>query len=230
MLPKISTPEFSTKIPSSGQKINFRPFLVKEEKILLMALEGGDDKEIERAIKKLLKECILDQIDVEKLATFDVEFLFLKLRAKSVGEVIELVVSHPEGDCTHKTAVKVNIDDIKVSDVVSDGKIQLTDGIGVKMRYPSLSDVTGMDGDNPADIFELIENCVEFVYDQTEVYSDFSKKELNEWIEGLNQEQFKKIAEFFSKQPRLEHKIKWTCKECGKEDEIVIRGLQNFFA
>lgn len=229
MLPKIATPEYSTRIPSTGEKISFRPFLVKEEKILLMAMEGRDQREIETAIKNLLESCILSNIKVSKLATFDIEYLFLKLRAKSVGEVIELKVAHESGDCNHKTPIRINIDEINVSEITSDGKIMLTNDIGIKLRYPGLDDVSNVKTDDSSSIFKLIAGCVEYIYDTESVYNEFTETELNDWIEQLSQEQFKKIADFFSVQPRLKHEVSWKCEKCGKEDSIVIEGLQNFF-
>lgn len=230
-LPSISTPTFTTKIPSSGDEIQYRPFLVKEEKILLMALEGGDQKEISTAILKLLDECIITEIYTEKLSTFDVEYLFLKLRGKSVGEVIKVTVGHLEGDCKHKTEASISIEDIQVSGEIQDGKVMVTDSVGVKLRYPSLKDVMNVNGENPDTeaMFDLITDCVEYVYDAENIYNDFTHKEMKEWVESLSQEQFKKISNFFEDLPKLSHEIAWSCSECGKKDSMVLEGLQAFF-
>lgn len=228
-LPSISTPEFITKIPSTGQEIKYRPFLVKEEKILLMALEGGDQKEITRSIITLLKNCILVDVDVEKLATFDVEFLFLKLRGKSVGEVVELTVAHTESECPHRSDVSINLDAIEVNGEIQDGKVQITDEIGVKLHYPTIDSTLGVDADNADSMFGMIIDCIDYIYDQEEVYNEFTKDELKDWVDQLNQSQFKKITDFFQDMPKLSHKVDWKCEKCGEEDSIELEGLQSFF-
>lgn len=225
-LPSISTPEFKTQIPSTGEQIRYRPFLVKEEKILLIAMEGGDQNEITEAVMKILDNCIIGDVDIKNLATFDIEYLFLKLRGKSVGEVITLQVMHPENEeCKHATEVQVNIDTIDVKGTIAEGKIMLTDDVGVKMKYPSMNTV--LDGTD--DTFEVIANCIDFIFDQDNVYNEFSDKELMDWIESLNQAQFKKISDFFEGMPKLSTEIEWTCSKCGREDSIKLEGLQSFF-
>lgn len=228
-LPSIATPEFQTVIPSTKETIAYRPFLVKEEKILLMAMEGGDEKEITNAVIKILGNCILSDVDVNKLATFDVEFLFLKLRGKSVGEVITLRVGHRDSECTHQQEVSLNIDDIEVQGEISDGKIMLTDDVGVKMKYPKLEQVNGMKLDNADDMFKMIVSCVDFIFDAENVYNEFTEQEIMDWLETLNQKQFKSISDFFEGMPKLSTTVEWTCKECGEKDSIIVEGLQSFF-
>lgn len=228
-LPSLTAPEFFTKIPSTGKEIKYRPFLVKEEKILLMALEGNDQDEITNAIITILGNCLEEELDVNKLATFDVEYLFLKLRGKSVGEVIELRMSHAAGDCKHRTDVEINIDDINVTKERPEDKIQLTDEIGIKLRYAGVNDLKGIDPESSEDLFKLITNCIEFIYDNENVYSDFTREEIAEWLEQLSSEQFKKVTDFFENAPKLRHDITWTCPECGKEDSMVLEGLTSFF-
>jgi hypothetical protein len=228
-LPSLTAPEFFTKIPSTGKEIKYRPFLVKEEKILLMALEGNDQDEITNAIITILGNCLEESVDVSKLATFDVEYLFLKLRGKSVGEVIELRMSHADGDCKHRTDVEINIDDINVTEERPEDKIQLTDEIGIKLRYAGVNDLKGVDPESSEDLFKLITNCIDFIYDRENVYSDFTRKEIAEWLEQLSSEQFKKVTDFFENAPKLRHVITWTCPECGKEDSMVLEGLTSFF-
>jgi hypothetical protein len=230
-LPQLTSPEFVTEIPSTGKEIKYRPFLVKEEKILLMALEGGDDKEISRAIMNILSSCIIDDVDLNSLATFDIEYLFLKLRAKSVGEVIELVLSHPKKDieCDHKTEVDINIDDIKVIGDISDGKIQINDSIGLKLRYAGLKDIDDLNGTDTDQLYDVVVNCVEYIYDTENVYDDFTKDEMSEWLGQLSTSQFKKITDFFENAPKLSHVVEWTCPKCGKKERIVLEGLQSFF-
>ena len=228
-LPSISTPEFKTTIPSTGQKITYRPFLVKEEKILLMAMEGNDQKEIEHAIKKILTNCILDDVDVDSLAMFDMEFLFLQLRGKSVGEVIELAVTHLEGECKHRTDIKVNIDDIKLSNIEQEKKIMLTDDVGVMMKYPTMKEAMSVEGENAEAVFEILAKSIDYVFDMENVYNEFSEEELVEWINGLNQTQFQKILTFFESMPKLSYEVSWKCKECGEDDSITLEGIQSFF-
>jgi len=228
-LPSLTAPEFFTKIPSTGKEIKYRPFLVKEEKILLMALEGNDQTEITNAIITILGNCLEEGIDIDKLATFDVEYLFLRLRGKSVGEVIELRMSHADSECKHRTEVEVNIDDINVTEERPENKIQLTDEIGIKLRYAGVNDLKTMNPDSSEDLFALIVDCIEFIYDSENVYSEFTKKELADWLEQLSSEQFKKITNFFETAPKLSHKIEWKCSACGEEDSLTLEGLTSFF-
>ena len=228
-LPSLSTPEFQTVIPSTGETISYRPFLVKEEKILLMAMEGNDQKEIEIAIKKILSNCILQDIDVNKLAMFDMEYLFLQLRGKSVGEVIDLSVTHIDSECKHRTDIKVNIDDIKVQNINQEKKVMLTDDVGVMMKYPTMQEAMGVSGENTEAVFEILSKSVDYVFDAENVYSDFTEAEIVEWINGLNQTQFQKILAFFESMPKLSHEVSWKCKECKEEDTITLEGIQSFF-
>jgi len=229
-LPSLSAPEFTTTLPSTGQEIKYRPFLVKEEKILLMALEGEDTKEINNAILKILGNCILSDVDVNKFSTFDVEYIFLRLRGKSVGEKIELKIGHSHDRCAHRTEIEIDLDEIQLVGEVKDGKTMLTNDIGVKLRYPALEDIKAGPKQDAADaMYNMITNCIEYIYDADEVYAGFTEKEIQEWIGTLNSSQFKKITEFFEVMPKLSHTIKWTCPECGEEDTIVLEGLDSFF-
>lgn len=229
-LPSISTPEYTTKIPSTGKLISYRPFLVKEEKILLMAMEGKDENEIESSILTILKNCILsEEIDVSKLATFDIEYLFLKLRAKSVGETIEVKVGHNEGECDHKTDISINVEDIGVVGGNVDKKISISDDIGIVMKYPTLSDIKGMDFEKTESMVDMVIACVDYIYDAESVYKDFTTDELREWVEQLDQKQFAKIAEFLTSIPKLSYTVEWTCKKCKQKDSVTIEGLQSFF-
>lgn len=228
-LPNMAVPTFKTKIPSTGKTIEYRPFLVREEKILLMALEGGSVDEMAEATKKILQSCILSDINVDDLATFDIEYLFLQLRGKSVGEMIDLLVGHTgESDCQHKTEVEINIDNIKVEGIKKDKTIQLTNEIGVKVRYPSMKDVEQLDDSNEGP-FRVIASCIEVVYDNENVYDDFTHEEMESWLETLNKSQFAKISDFFTNIPKLQYKVEWTCPECKKKDSFIIEGLASFF-
>jgi hypothetical protein len=228
-LPSISTPEFKTTIPSTGQNITYRPFLVKEEKILLMAMEGNDQKEIEHAIKKILTNCILDEVDVNSLAMFDMEYLFLQLRGKSVGEIIDLSVSHLDSECKHRTDIKVNIDEIQIQNLDQEKKIMLTDDVGVMMKHPTMQEAMSINGENTEAVFEILSKSVDYVFDMENVYNEFTKEEIVEWINGLNQSQFQKILAFFEKMPKLSYDVSWECKECGEKDTITLEGIQSFF-
>ena len=231
-LPQLVSPEFTTEIPSTKQKIKFRPFLVKEEKILLMASEGNDPAEMQRAVKSILSNCILTKINVSNLATFDLEYLFLKLRGKSVGEEIELLMKHSsKSECKHQTTVKMNLDDIKIVGKVSDGKIMLDDKIGVKLKYPTFDEVAKMSENqsNTEIIYKTMAMLIEYVYTEEEVYNDFTDEEMEEWITKLNQKQFAKITDFLANMPKLSQKVEWTCSKCGEKDTVVLDGIQAFF-
>lgn len=231
-LPSIATPEFQTIIPSIGEKISYRPFLVKEEKLLLMAMEGNDQQEIANTILKILKSCIMSEVDVDRLSTFDVEYLFLQLRGKSVGEVIELSVAHPEGECKHRTQISISVDDIELSNSDNETKIMLTDDVGVKMKYPTMTETMNVSQFTLSDtetLFKLITLSVDFVFDKENVYSDFNEQEIEDWINTLNQSQFAKIVQFFEGMPKLRHEVSYKCDKCGEEETIVLEGLQSFF-
>ena len=235
-LPTISTPTYELVLPSSGRKIKYRPFLVKEEKILIIALESQDQKQIANAIKSILSACILTRgTKVDKLSTFDIEYLFLNVRGKSVGEQIEVMVTCPDDGKT-QVPMSINIDSIKV-EKSDDHKtdIKLDDTYTLRMRYPSLNEfiktnftATDMKVD---DTFELIASCIDQVYSEEESWTqnDCTKKELTEFLEQLNSSQFKEIEQFFDTMPKLSHKVKVTNPNTKVESEIVLEGLQNFF-
>ena len=237
-LPTISTPTYELTLPSSDRKIKFRPFLVKEEKILILAMESQDSKQIAQAVKDVLKKCILTRgIKVEKLSTFDIEFLFLNIRGKSVGEDIEVMVTCPDDKKT-QVPMSINIDSIKVQkDKDHNRDIQLDDTYTLRMRYPSLDEfiknnfgaVEQMDVD---DTFDLIASCIDQVYSEEESWAseDCTKKELNDFVESLNSSQFKLVEKFFETMPKLSHTVKVTNPNTQVESDITIEGLQNFFA
>ena len=227
-LPTLSLPSFPITVPSTGQEITYRPFLVKEEKILLMAMEGKDKNEIKIAINKILDACINEDIDVNNLPTFDVEYLFLNLRAKSVGEIVTFKLGHSKGKCEHKTEVAVNLTDITVKGDIKDGVVMLDDKIGVKMHYPTLSTFEKLAGTSE-NLIEALADCIEYVFDDEEVYDDFTNEELVEWMGNLNKPQYTKINEFLNGTPKLSHDIEWKCEECGKKDKVTLEGLYSFF-
>ena len=238
-LPKISTPIHELVLPSSGKKIKYRPFLVREEKILILALESENTKQITDAIKSILRSCITTRgIKIDSLPTFDIEYLFLNIRGKSVGEALDLIVTCPDdGETT--VPVKIFIDEIEIqkeSDHSTD--IKLDDKLVLKMKYPSLEQFiqTNFEFDTSDDggldqSFDIIASCIDQIYSEEESWaaSDCTKKELKQWLEQLNTNQFKQIEEFFSTMPKLSHTIKVTNPKTEVESEIVMEGLQSFF-
>ena len=237
-LPTISTPTYELTLPSSNRKIKYRPFLVKEEKILIIAMESQDTKQIARAVKDVLSKCILTRgIKVEKLATFDIEYLFLNIRGKSVGEHIEVMVTCPDDEKT-QVPMSINIDDIKIqTEDDHSPDIKLDDTYTLKMKYPSLTEFIKNNFDNLTelnvnDTFDLIASCIDQVYNEEESWShqECTKKELSDFIESLNSNQFKMVEKFFETMPKLSHTVKVTNPNTKVESEIKIEGLQSFFA
>ena len=237
-LPKIATPTYELELPSTGETIQYRPFLVKEEKVLVIALESEDTKQITTAIKSVIKNCILTKgIKVETLPTFDIEFLFLNIRGKSVGEELEVNIICPD-DGETQVPVKVNLDDIQVQKQEEHTKrVKLDDSIMMEMKYPSLDqfiknnfDLT--QGNTMDQSFELIASCIDKIYTEEEVWAaaDCSKKELNEFLESMNSSQFKGIEQFFETMPKLSHTIKVKNPVTEVESEVVLEGLASFFA
>ena len=236
-LPKIATPSYELVIPSSKKKVKFRPFLVKEEKILILAMESEDSAQIANAVKNVISSCILSRgIKVEKLSTFDIEYIFLNIRGKSVGEQIEVMVTCPDDKKT-QVPTAINIDSIKVQiDKDHSRDIVLDDQYTLRMKYPSLDEFIKNNFSNIGDInvddtFDLIASCIEQVYSEEESFAaaDCTKKELSQFIEQMNSSQFKKIEQFFETMPKLSHKVKVINPNTGVENEIVLEGLQSFF-
>ena len=235
-LPKIATPTYELVLPSSGRKIKYRPFLVKEEKILIIALESQDQKQIATAVKSILSSCIITKgTKVDKLSTFDIEYLFLNVRGKSVGEQIEVMVTCPDDGKT-QVPMSINIDSIKVQKSDNhNADIKLDDTYTLRMRYPSLNEFIksnfNAEDIKVDDTFELIASCVDQVYSEEESWTqeDCTKKELTNFIEQLNSAQFKEIEKFFDTMPKLAHTVKVTNPNTKVESEIVIEGLQSFF-
>ena len=235
-LPRIATPTYELVLPSSNKKIKYRPFLVKEEKVLIIALESQDQKQIANAVKSIISSCILSRgIKVEKLSTFDIEYLFLNIRGKSVGEDIEVMVTCPDDGKT-QVPMSINIDSIQIKKSDEHNPdIKLDDQFTLRMRYPSLSEFIKsnftMEDMKVDDTFELIASCVDQVYSEEESWTqeDCTKKELVDFIEQLNSSQFKEIEKFFDTMPKLSHKVKVINPNTKVESEIVLEGLQNFF-
>lgn len=237
-LPKISTPTYELELPSTGQTIKYRPFLVKEEKLLVLALESEDTKQITNAIKTVIKNCIETKgIKVESLPTFDIEYLFLNIRGKSVGEEIEVNIICPDDEET-TVPVNINVDDIQVQkNPEHTNKIRLDDSIVMEMKYPSLEQFIKSNFDFTEDntmdqSFDLIASCIDKIYTEEEVWSasDVTKKELTEFLDQMNSSQFKEIEKFFETMPKLSHKIKVENPKTEVESEVTLEGLSSFFA
>jgi hypothetical protein len=232
-LPIVATPKYEITIPSTGQKIEYRPFLVKEEKILLLANETKNEKEQVRAMKEAIRNCTFEQVDVEKLAPFDIEYLFLKLRAKSVGESVEVSIACDEG-CKENVKLQINLDEIEVKfNPQFTNRIQLSESIGVLMKYPSYDDMVKLSdaqkSEDPNLIMEFVAGCVDTIFDKKEMYkaNEYSNKEVVEFLEQLSQVSLKKVMNFFQYMPTVEKTVKYSC--CGKEKEVTLRGAQSFF-
>jgi hypothetical protein len=237
-LPKISTPTYELELPSTGETIQYRPFLVREEKLLVLALESENMKEITTAIKTVIKNCILSKgIKIESLPTFDIEYLFLNIRGKSVGEEIEVNVICPD-DEDITVPVTISVDEIQVvKNEKHTNQIKVDDSIMMEMKYPSLDQFIksnfDFSGANLMDqSFDLVATCVDKIYSDDEVWTsaDVTKKEIMEFLEQMNSSQFKQIETFFETMPKLSHTVKVTNPKSGVESEVVLEGLSNFFA
>jgi hypothetical protein len=239
-LPKISTPTYELDLPSTGKTIKYRPFLVKEEKVLILALESQDPKQITLAIKSVLKDCILTKgIKIEELPSFDIEYIFLNVRGKSVGEAIDLVVTCSD-DGETEVPVKIFVDEIKVEkNSEHTTEIQVDDKIIVKMKYPSLDqfiknnfDFTEQESVSTIEkSFDIISSCIESIFSGEEAWAaaDCTKKELIEFIESMNADQFKKIEKFFETMPKLSHTFTVINPKTKAENSVTLEGLTSFF-
>ena len=237
-LPKIVTPTYELELPSTEETIKYRPFLVKEEKLLVIALESEDTKQITTAIKSVIKACVLTKgIKVEQLPTFDIEFLFVNIRGKSVGEELEVNIICPD-DGETQVPVTINLDDIQVQKSEDhNNQIKLDDNLMMEMKYPSLEQFIKSNFDfgdeNQMDqSFKLIGSCIDKIYTEEEVWvaADCTKKEVNDFLDSMNSSQFKDIEKFFDTMPKLSHTVKVTNPVTEVESEVVIEGLASFFA
>lgn len=237
-LPTIGIPTYETTVPSTGEKIKYRPFLVKEEKILLLALESGDKRAQYRALKEILKNCIQTNLNIESLAVFDVEYLFIQIRGKSVGEVLEPIVVCPK--CSTQGKYKIDLNDIAVNNKNKfevPYKVMLSDNVGITLVYPSMKMVENVDPDQAvgsADtetVFKIIVRCIDSIFDMDNSYnpSDYSEKDLISFIETAPTENFKKIVDFISNMPRVEKDLHFRCPSCGFEKDMVLKGVEDFF-
>lgn len=238
-LPTIGIPTYETNLPSNGKSVKFRPFLVKEEKILLLALETGDKKGQYRALKQILKNCILSQdVNIEKLPVFDVEYLFIQIRGKSVGEILEPVVVCPT--CKINGKLKIPLADVVINDkkkVETPYKIQINDTVGLTMVYPAMDMVEDVDpekavaGGDADTVFKIIIRCIDQIFDGETVHNpkDYSDKDLMSFVEGIPTDTFKKVIDFLTSVPRVEKEINFKCPSCGSEKQFLLKGIEDFF-
>jgi len=235
-LPKIATPTYELVIPSTKKKIKYRPFLVKEEKVLIVAMESEDTKQIASAVKDVIRSCIITRgVKVEQLSTFDIEYLFLNIRGKSVGEEVEVLITCPD-DGTTKVPTLIDLDSIQIQyDDNHSRDIKLDDQLTLRMRYPSMNEFIQNNfvvaDAGVEDTFGIIMSCIEQIYNEEESWSaaDCTEKELKEFIEQLNSKQFKEIETFFATMPKLSHTIVVKNPNTGVDNEIILEGLASFF-
>jgi hypothetical protein len=233
-LPKIATPQFSLTLPSNGNRIQFRPFLVKEEKALLMATQSDDPLDMVDAVKNVIAACIIDKVNVDTLPYFDLEYIFLNIRSKSIGEIVKLEYRHSGGlnykgeVCEEVTPVDINLEKVKVEKKAGHtNKIQLDDKLGLEMRYPTITDVKMIT--EGANEIEMLAKCIVSVYDEENVYEPDNLDDALEFIESLNNTQFSKIMNFIETMPKLRHTISYKCRGCGQEDTVTLEGMADFF-
>jgi len=232
-LPVLNNPNYEMELPSTGEKIEFRPFLVKEQKILMMAMESKDTSAQSKAVVDIIKNCTFGKLNdkVETLPTFDIEYMFLQIRQKSVGETVDITVTCPD-DGETKVPVTVNLEEIKV--VKTEGHtnvIMITDKIGLTMKYPTMKQIMGYDMtklDSMEGTFGIINDCLENIFDENEVYDEMNEKEVSDFIEQMTTDQFQKVTEFFTNMPKLKHIVKVTNPNTGVENEIALEGMQSF--
>ena len=234
-LPKLTTPTYELEIPSTDEKIKYRPFLVKEEKILMMAMESKSSADITQAVKDIVSECTFNKVKIDDMPMFDVEYIFLNIRSKSVGEVSKLKLLCPDDNKTYAD-VEVNLSEVKVQ--VGDdhtNKIELGNGMGMIMKYPTIDSFkeSGIKDINPNNMLEVISTCIQQIYEEEgkKVYDtkDQTKKEVTDWIEQLNTKQFKDVQNFFDTMPKLKHEITIKNPKTKKESKIMLNGLNDFF-
>ena len=241
-LPKLNVPVYEAILPSTETVIKYRPFLVKEEKILLTAMESEDEKSISDAVKQIINNCVQGKLDVDRLPTFDIEYLFLRLRAKSVGEVATIGLkpfpcSQNNGElCEKTTEVEVNLEEVQViKDEKHTNKIMLSDEIGIMMSYPNIQNLQSiLKGDQRSQTeqgMELIKDSVQMIFTEEETYErdTFDEKELDDFFDSLTTDQFIKVREFFETMPQLKHTVKYKCSTCGEDKETTVQGLNSFF-
>ena len=235
-LPKLNVPVYEAVLPSTEKVIKYRPFLVKEEKLLFTAQESGEEAVLP-AVKQIIKNCVQGELDIDNMPLFDIEYLFLRLRAKSVGEEVTLGLKPwgcPKNNgelCEFTTEVSINLEEIKcVKDEKHTSKIMLDDKIGIMMKYPDISHLNMKGSENEMGL-KVIKKCINMIFTEEETYErdSYTDKELDEFVDSLNTKQMEQIKNFFDTMPVLKHTVKYTCKTCNEEKETTVQGLQSFF-
>lgn len=233
-LPIIATPKYELTIPSNGKKVNYRPFLVKEEKVLLLANETKDQKQIINAMRDIITNCTFGEVDVKSLATFDIEYIFLQLRAKSVGETIDVKVKCKK--CENPIPLTVNINDITIKKEEGiQNNIRIADNVGVIFVYPNFDALQKLETKETTqkteELLNFMASCIESIYDQKQVYpaKDHTQKELVDFLENLPQSSFVKMMDFFNKMPYISHTVDTKCEKCNHQETLVLKGAQDFF-
>jgi len=243
MLPKIDVPVYETTLISNGQKIKFRPFLVKEQKLFLMASQSDDTKDMVEAIKQVIRNCVLDEIDVDTLPTFDLENIFIQLRARSVNDIVNLSyncnnkITNDKGEenaCGNLVKFDIDLLELKAEKNPNHtNKIEITDKLGIVLKYPTFNmmEKIDMENNNMEHILDVIISCIDYIYDENNLYyaKDSTKEELTEFVENLQQSDLEKIQEFFTTLPKLKKDLHFHCNKCGYEEDITVEGIQNFF-
>lgn len=246
MLPKIDVPIYEVKLISNGKVVRFRPFLVKEEKLFLMAAESQESDAMLTTIKQIINNCVLDEIDIDNLPIFDIENLFLNLRARSVGEVVNLkyrcgnkIVDDEGGEkfCNNVEEYEVNLLDIKPSELKSDNnKVVINDNLGIILKYPKFQAVEtlmkkGTDNVSDSDLINIVIDCIDYVYDKDNIYyaKDVKREELAEFVDNLSRKELEQIRNFFDDMPKIKHTIHFNCKKCKHTEDIDIEGTASFF-
>jgi len=242
MLPKLDIPTYTVKLISTGKTVRYRPFLVKEQKLFLMASEADDAKEIINTIRQVLKNCVLDEIDIDNLPTFDLEYLFMHLRARSVEETVELkykcnnTVKNENGEenkCNGSVAFKLNV--LEVEPTINpehNSKIQLNENLGLSLKYPTFEMIQKYETMNEDEIMmKVLVDCIDYVYDKEQIYyaKDSTKEELGEFVDNLQQKDLEKIKQFFDTMPEIKKDVHFKCPKCAYEEDIEIKGIQSFF-
>jgi hypothetical protein len=242
MLPKIDVPIHEVKLISTGKPVRFRPFLVKEQKLFLMASESEDPKEIVTVIRQVLKNCVLDEIDIDNLPTFDLEYLFMHLRARSVEEVVDLrykcnnLIKDEAGEekkCTGVVEFKLNLLEVEPSKNPNHiNKIQITENLGICLKYPTFEMIQKYEDANENEIIsKILADCIDYIYDKEQIYhaKDSTKEELEEFIDNLQQKDLEKIKQFFDTMPEVKKNVHFKCPKCSYEEDITLKGMQSFF-
>ena len=229
-LPKLQNPTYETELPSSGEKIKYRPFLIKEQKLLLLAQENNNQEDTFRAIGQLITACTFDKIDAQKSPIFDIEYLFLRIRGKSVGEKVKVKVTCPDDKKT-QVPVKINLEDVNVQmDLNHSNKLNISDKIKMIMKYPVLGDVAKASGSESTQVFDILHQCVHEVHDGDTIYKkiDMSEKDIQDFVDSFSLSQFELVTEFFSSMPKLRHTVKVINPKTKVKSEITLEGLDSF--